>query len=835
MIGSEKSGNGEAGGRNGAPEEAVASKSRAKRRIPNFAGRIARRIVLARLVLFWELAWPALWPAVGSAGLFIALSLAGAWQIVEGWYHLAALVAFASATLTLLWRGLRTLRTPDVEDGRRRLEHDSGLDHRPLVALSDQLATGRRDPETRALWRAYRLKALRSLKSLRVRWPQTRLAAHDPLGIRAAIILALFIGVMASGVDAPARMLAAFKPDLIGAVPPVELEAWITPPEYTGRAPVLLSAAKKAGTLSEMPNWAAVPAGSTLFARVHGGRGKPTLSHDNKVSDFEAIDQRNHQISQALSDGGTVAILQDKVTVASWKIEVTPDQAPVAAFTDLPAPSSRLSLKISYLATDDYGVTALRLKIEGPGGNPESIALAVPRQSSTEIRNSTFRNFTPHRWAGLSVKMSLEAEDAIGNTGKSDTIDVVLPERKFEHPVAKAIIEQRKRLARDATSGAVVSRALRIIGSFPEEFDNDVVVSLSLRSASSRLILAPGEEGLSEVVDLLWDTALRVEDGVLSIAEANLRNAEQALMDALERGAEDEEIDRLTDQLQQAMERFLQALAEDAMRNPDANAENMPVDPNSRMLRSEDLQKLLDRARELSRMGAKDAARELLSQLREMLENLKAGRRTARMSPQMREGQKALKGLSELMRRQQELLDRTFRESRRQPGQRGKGQSENPPTAGQQEALRRALGEIMRQLGEGRGSIPKPLGKAERAMRGAGQSLEQGRPGDAVPSQSQALEQLRAGVESLARSMMAERGRGGTMTRRQPRPGQNRTDPLGRPMGDLGTDEGTDVKVPTEAAMQRARKIMEELHRRSADPARPPLERFYIDRLLRRF
>jgi uncharacterized protein (TIGR02302 family) len=798
--------------------------------------RFAKRIALARLALFWEQAWPALWPAVGAAGLFIALSLAGTWQVVEGWYHLAALALFAALTLTLLWCGLVTLRAPDVDQGRRRLEHASGLDHRPLAALNDGLASGRGNAQTQALWRAYRRRALKSLTAIRVGWPRTNLAARDPLAIRAAIVLALFIGVMAAGAEAPARLINAFQPDLLGPVVPAQLEAWITPPEYTGRPPVLLKAPPTPGADAIIkPTWAAVPDGSTLFARVHGGRGGPALRLGDKTTAFEPVDARNHQINQVLSSSGLVEIMQNERPLAAWWIEVTPDEAPVAAFTDLPAPTSRLSLKISYLASDDYGVTGLRLEIRGPNGAIENIELAPPRHAAANFRSSTYRNFTPHRWAGLKVSMTLVAEDAVGNTGRSDAVEVVLPARIFEHPVAKAVIEQRKRLAGDPAAAAVVSRALMIIGAFPQEFNYDFVVTLALRTASQRLVLSPGDESVGKVIDLLWDTALRIEDGVVSIAEANFRNAEQALMDALDRGADDEEINRLIEQLRQAMSRFFQALAEQLQRDAEAGklAES-PIDPNDMTLRSEDLQRLLDRAQELARMGAKEAARELLSQLRDILENLRVGARTSPMSPQMREGQRALKGLSDLMRRQQELLDKTFRESQRRQGQKGANQGQ-VPTAAEQEELRRALGDIMRRLGDARGSIPKPLGKAERAMRGAGRALEQGRPGEAVPSQSQALEHLRAGVEKLARAMMAERGRGAALTRRRPLPGQQRTDPLGRPIGNPGADDGADVKVPDQAAMQRARKVLQELHRRSAEPARPPTERRYIDRLLRRF
>ena len=63
----------------------------------------------------------------------------------------------------------------------------------------------------------------------------------------------------------------------------------------------------------------------------------------------------------------------------------------------------------------------------------------------------------------------------------------------------------------------------------------------------------------------------------------------------------------------------------------------------------------------------------------------------------------------------------------------------------------------------------------------------------------------------------------------------NDTDPLGRPL--RGRDYGDDVtvKVPGEIDVQRARRILEELRKRFADPARPQLELDYIERLLKDF
>ena len=50
-----------------------------------------------------------------------------------------------------------------------------------------------------------------------------------------------------------------------------------------------------------------------------------------------------------------------------------------------------------------------------------------------------------------------------------------------------------------------------------------------------------------------------------------------------------------------------------------------------------------------------------------------------------------------------------------------------------------------------------------------------------------------------------------------------------------GSLVGDGVKVPTEGQRKRVRAILDELRRRAGDASRPPEERDYIRRLLRRF
>ena len=139
------------------------------------------------------------------------------------------------------------------------------------------------------------------------------------------------------------------------------------------------------------------------------------------------------------------------------------------------------------------------------------------------------------------------------------------------------------------------------------------------------------------------------------------------------------------------------------------------------------------------------------------------------------------------------------------------------------------------------------LADAEGAMREAEGALGQGQDGQAVDAQGRALEGLQRGMQGMAQQMqqMMGQGDGTEQARRQPGAGDRRraatrpaaattTRSAGRPRSRDFSDGR--VKVPTadESAVQRARRIMEELRRKLGDPSRPREELDYFDRLLRR-
>jgi len=562
-------------------------------------------------------------------------------------------------------------------------------------------------------------------------------------------------------------------------------------------------------------------------------------------------------------------LTQGSSTLGRWPIEIVPDNPPTIAFAQPPKGTPRSALRLDYRAGDDYGVETVKAVIRRAGDRSEEdgpeelveLELPLPGLHLKEAQATSYHDLSPHPWAGLPVEIRLVATDALGQTGESAPAPMTLPERTFNHPIARAIIDQRKELAKDPRSAEIVAEVLGDLNKRPVLYRDDTAVYLALRLAQNRLTHGRDKDTISVVEQMLWDTALRIEDGRMALAEQDLRRLQQQLQDALAKNAPDAEIERLMSELRQALDRYLQSLAEELQRNPDAAMQ--PTD-SSKVITGRDLQRMLDRARDMARSGARDQARELLSQMQNMLENLRA----ARPGQQQRgnnQAQQMMRGLQDLMQRQQQLLDKSFRAQRqqgqqgqqgqsgqqdrsRQPGQPG-DQNESAEQggelgdeAGEQEGLRHSLGDLMRRLGEGMGDIPDPFGRAERAMRDATGALQRRQPGDAIGPQTEALDQLQQAARDFAQQLQQRLGKGWAdpsdddigATDRDQR-GRVERDPFGRPTSSNGTYDQSDVRIPDENSFQKSRQILDELRRRAGERSRPVIELDYIERLLKRF
>ncbi|MBV6658367.1 MAG: TIGR02302 family protein, partial [Devosiaceae bacterium] len=581
------------------------------------------------------------------------------------------------------------------------------------------------------------------------------------------------------------------------------------------------------------------------------------------------------------------------------------DEPPAIQFEEEPSTTPAGAMVLSYIAADDYGIMQAQAVIEradladgeatdAPREEPliaaPSFDLTLPSGVGGSV--SMTRDLTAHPWAGARVELSLQAADGREQIGRSRTLTIDLPARPFSDPLALGVAEQRRILALDPRQRTSVLTMLEAFALGPELFmEDDYSTFLGLTVTTQRLRLADTRDELIEIVDMLWQLALTIQDGDLAAAAERLRQAEQALADALENGASDEEIAQLMDELRNALQDYMQGLAQQ-MQGLDPSQLNQQLSTQS--LDPQSMQSMMDQIEQLSQMGAEDAARQMLDQLRQQLDALRGAQamQPREPTPEEQELREALQQLQSITREQQRLMDETFPFSQdaqapqlrrpfdrltpnpdTNPGERDMGRGPDRPAeenseggeqgsdpqnpldglSAEQQALREQLEALMDQLSD-LGLDPSQMGEAGDAMDGAGQMLGRGSAQGALPEQGRALEALRQGAQDLAQQLAGDgdgqgqgegqaQGQGqspgqqGGMPRLLFAPGQGQQgfDPLGRPQRAPRAQSGERVGIPEESDIQRARDILNEIQRRLGERSRPQPELDYLDRLIERF
>lgn len=828
--------------------------------------RIGWAIRRARAVALWEEIWRRLVPILWVVGLHAALSWLGVYAALPpiARFVLLGVVAllFLVAVAAVLRDRAALLAALDGRAAIGRVEAASGLGGHELSGLADRLAAAS-DPATERLWAAHRRRLAARIGALSAGWPHPDLGRRDRWALRPLLGLALFVGWFAVPGDHLGRLLTPFA-EAPAPVPEDRLDAWIDPPAYTGRAPLVLIAEGRP-IASAAEGLAAVPQGSRLVVRSAAGRadlaprplaltmtpkGGATLTIEPSASEPQAARAPVERVAKLDADG-EVRLFRDGAAVAAWTIVVQPDRPPAIRLVGPPEPQASGALKLSHETGDDWGVVSAEARFAPTAaakgrplyGSP-AFPLTLPIGRGHSGPGRTIRDVTAHPFAGSRLAMTLHARDEAGQEGASETIDLTLPERPFRKPLARALVELRRRLALDAGEASVVVTALDALTLAPERFEEKPGIHLGLRFLTRRAAAARDDDALREVVELLWTAATSIEDGDLADQEKALRAAQEALRKAIEEGASPEEIARLTRELRAAMEKFLASKAEQGRRDPQRRAERSGP---QKVITDRDIQRMLDRIENLARTGSREAAEQLLQELREMMENLQAG---GPPSGEDQAGGEALEKLGDMIRRQQKLMEDTHRADRGEAGEEGEAGAGAMGRLGEsQKELRDALKRFSEEMkgrgqgrdgesggqgrgqrgGEGNDDGSDDLGSSADAMGEAGEALGRGDGEGALDSQQRALDDLRRGARKLADQMMRQQGgRGG-------REGEasGDEDPLGRPRRSRGLADSDRVKVPEEIDVERARRILDDIRKRLGETARPKFERDYLDRLLR--
>ncbi len=849
----------------------------ARRNTRSLLDKLAGRATAA---LSWETVWPVIVALLIVAGVFLTLSWLGLWINLPRWARLTGLAVFALGAAAALYP-LTKFRLPARKAALARVDRDSGLPHSPATTLDDILANGHGEATTRALWNIHLKRSEKNAESLKVSLPSPGVPLYDRYAVRAGVLAAVISTAFVAGPEKYARVLAAFDWQTAGSVSQgFRLDAWIDPPPYTGRPPILLKAQTDGNKDTSGVQQVRAPVGSTIIVRSSEGAGVAAdvsgALEPPKVearADGDPADKTPGAIPKApvaprarsgatsdeekkfvLRGDGKLVLKRLGRTVATYEMLAIPDSPPVIALVGEPRANVRGSLTIKYKLEDDYGVMSADAEFSRPTlkGKPVTgrtlvdapkMTLGVAQGPGGLGEAETTTDVSEHPWAGARVSMQLIARDEGGNTGRSETKDINLPGKVFVKPLARALVEQRRNLVLAPDEKQRVALALEAMMIAPDEFRTNASIYLGLRTISTRLANARNDDHLRSVVELLWEMALRIEEGDLSEAERELRAAQQALREALNRGATEEEIKQLMNQLRAAMDRFLREFAEQQRNNPNNNQQNQDRNNRNQEITQQDLQRMLDQMEKMAREGNQADAQRMLDQLQRMLENLQSAQRGQQQNQAQREMNRALNQLDQMMRDQQELRDRTHRESQQgqndpdQQGDRSKQLQQN------QESLRQQLEDLQKRMEQFGMKPPEGFKQAEEAMKEAEGELGKGtKPGQgkAAEAQGRAMEGLRQGMQSMAQQMQQqgpgqEQGQGQGDPNGQGARDTANPDPLGRESHTRGDNSRSllDQNAPT--AAERAQRILEELRRRLSDPSRPSLELEYLERLLRRY
>jgi len=829
-----------------------------------------RKVRRARWAALFEQVWLRVWIVAAVAAVFAAVSLAGLWENLGRTAHLVGLAVFPLAALVgLIWAGRLHWLTRD--EALKRIEAVSGIPHRPASSYEDTLtSTDALNPATASLWAAHRVRMLAMLQKLRAGPPRPRTHRFDPFAVRALLVIAVAALTGLSWGSLSDRFKSAF--DLgHGALATARLDAWISPPPYTARPPVMLADGAKPVAENDTPATGSaieVPVNSALITRLSGVESADLAlevlpvgaKHPRKVGAEPAKNAMTRDAAEVrfqLKENATVRVYSGSTELATWQLSVIPDALPTIEISKTPEVTPRGSMKLTYKVKDDYGVSAAEAKLvrakpkaadpakawaqpEPPKGprwpkeRPPQLTLKTPPGNAKEGEASTYLEFGSHPWSGQRVQLTLEAKDVAGQIGHSPTIEITLPQRRFTKPLARAVIEQRGKLVDDHRYRDQVATALDALTMEPEGFIDDTRIYLGLRTASYRLQGDRTRAGMKSVIKQLWDVALKIEDGDLSDAEKALREAQEKLSKLLEEGASDEEIKAAMQELRDAMNNYMEQLAKDAGEQPPFDGQNQ----NMQSMTQQDMQRMMDNLEQMAQNGSREEAQQMLSEMRDMMERMQQGKMNAEQQKQNEEMLKLMDELGGVVGDQQKLMDETFKERREQgrrpsnPQQKDQQRFGAPNNKGPQQRADR---------GEKNGQRQGQRGQGEQGQQSQGEQGQGEQPGEGDQQGQQG--QGQGGREGLSQRQRALRDRLGQLQRGINEQGaqpseqlegaresmQAAEDALGR--GDLETateEQARALDQMRQGAQQMAQQMLQNMPGRvgqNGDTPRDPLGR----------
>lgn len=649
--------------------------------------------------------WP-LWTITIAAVAAISFGLQDILPMEVAWF---GMVLTLLGWVWALVHGVMAFSRPTRTEALIRL--DSRLPGQPIAALQDTQVIGAGDDASRAVWAAHRARMAARAAGAKPVEPNLRLSARDPFALRYVALTALVMALMFGSIWRVASVNAMAPGGGVNTATGPAWEGWAQPPAYTGK-PALYLNDQTADVLT-------LPVGTRLQIRMYGEPGALILSETVSGStDATPASQASHDFK--VMQSGKLAIQGDGGQ--EWRIVATPDAPPAVTPAQEIGREADGRFKQKFTATDDYGVTKgevsialdlpavdriYGLAIDPDPQKPVVLDLPLPLKGNRAAIDATLvDDLSESVLANLPVTLTYQVSDAAGQTAAAEPVHAILPGKRFFDPLAAALIEMRRDILWARANAPRTVQVLKAITNEPDGFITNQKAYLRLRVVIKRLDAEAAnlsDTTRDEVAAELWQIALLIEEGDLRNAKARLDHAQDRLNEAIRRGASQEEIQDLMDEMRQALNDYLEEQGKNAPEDPNDETSRNDQGPT---ITQDQMQQMLDKLQQLMEEGKTAEAQQLMDQLRQMMENMKVvkGDGQGQGGP----GKQAMKGLSDTLRDQQGLADNSFRDL--QDGQMGE---DGPSKDG-------------KSLAERQQEAARPAGSVEQGRQPARQEQRQG-------------------------------------------------------------------------------------------------------------
>lgn len=314
----------------------------------------------------------------------------------------------------------------------------------------------------------------------------------------------------------------------------------------------------------------------------------------------------------------------------SWRFETIADQEPQISLTEKPEITVRKTIRFAYEASDDFGVKTVVARLTPTASSLQervrSVDVPLRAPLMKDIKTTSYVDLTSLPWAGIPVMVQLMVEDGAGQKGWSAPKVLTLPSRRFHNPFARALIEERERLLRQP-DGAMRDEAANVMAGIARQqslFNGDPVVMMSLRAGAVRLVVNNAPETVQAVGSVLWQAAIRLEEGPVGLARHEFAQAERNLSLALMHKEKESALHDYLGRIDVAMKTYFDALEKERAKQPVSLREvDWPLTHEEVSLSPEDVKEHVEIVRLHLKEGDHEKAKEKLALLQDVIENLR--------------------------------------------------------------------------------------------------------------------------------------------------------------------------------------------------------------------